>query len=153
MSLGQTRLRVFLQGHVWLEGLNTAHLHSLQSAGNDAVEQREIVCHIHSNSMHRDPASHVDADGRDLVSVDVHSRLSVNSLSHDSKHVERVDNALLELLIRRSRESDQAQVGVQILNIEIEVQDGIRNELTRSVVCYLDRKTIPFLTSPPRSIR
>ena len=80
-------LRVFLQSHVGLKRLNTAHLHSLQSTRNDAVKEREVVRHIHGDSVHRYPASNVDADGCNLVSIHIHSRLSIDTLALNSKHI------------------------------------------------------------------
>ena len=105
-------LRVLLQGYVGLKRLNTAHFHSLQSTGNDAVKEREIVRHIHSDSMHRNPTSDVNADGRNLVSVHIHSRLSIDALALDSKHVQRVDNTLLKLPMIRVTKTNKAQVGM-----------------------------------------
>ena len=52
-----TSARVVLKSHVGLKGLNAAHLHSLQPTGDNTVEEREVVGHVHRNSMHGDPAA------------------------------------------------------------------------------------------------
>ena len=71
-----------------------ARFDRLQPTGNDTIEERKIIRDIHGNSMHRDPTCDVDSDGSDLVSIHVHSRLSLDAFSMNVKLGKTVNNGL-----------------------------------------------------------
>lgn len=87
-------LRVFGERNARVERLNAAHFDTLQPTGNDTIEERKIVRNIHGNSMHRDPTRDVDSDGSDLVSIHVHSRLTLDAFSMNVKLGKTVNNGL-----------------------------------------------------------
>ena len=87
-------LRVFGERNARIEQLNAAHFDTLQPTGNDTIEERKIIRDIHGNSMHRDPTCDVDSDGSDLVSIHVHSRLSLDAFSMNVKLGKTVNNGL-----------------------------------------------------------
>ena len=87
-------LRVFGERNARIEQLNAAHFDTLQPTGNDTIEERKIIRDIHCNPMHRDPTRDVDSDGSDLVSIHVHSRLSLDAFSMNVKLGKTVNNGL-----------------------------------------------------------
>ena len=81
----------------------------------------------------------MDTDGGNFISIHIDTSLAFNTLSLNIKSVQRVYDSLFKLSIIEFEHCSvyKAQIGVEIFNIIVEVDNGIGNELSRSMVCNL----------------
>ena len=92
--------------------------------------------------MHRDPTRDMDSNGRDLVSIHVHSRFALDAFSMNVKLGKTVNNGLLQLkMIFQSNSQYKAQISMQVLNIIIQIENRVGDQLPRSMMCYLHIET------------
>ena len=95
-TLKEIDFEVFLE-HLRLKRLYAAHLQSLQPTGDDTIKEREVIGHIHRNSMHSDPSCHMNPNRGNLISIHIHSSFARNSLTLDVEFIQRIYNCLLKL--------------------------------------------------------
>src|SRR5260221_917967 len=95
----------------------------IEPAWLEAEEGRRIVVHVERESVERDPAADGDADRADLLRSDPDAGLARLAASFDLEFREDAQDDLLEI----------AQIAVEIAPVLGEVEDRIRDDLSRPV--------------------
>ena len=104
----------------------------LNSAWNDAREVLELRTDVDGDSVESYPVPDSNSNGRDFIfplsfALNPYADAIGSALAADVKVFERVDNPLLEVV------DEESDVAFSF----IEIEDGVCNSLSGSVVCVL----------------
>lgn len=95
----------------------------------------------------------MDTDRCNLITINIHPCLALNTLSFDVKLFKTINNRFFQLHLKSIFNKYKSNIGMQIFKIIVKIQNGICSKLSRSMVsnlCIISTNTSQ--TSPPLSI-